>query len=302
MCQLADLLHKRSDTARAKALWQQVIDSENDPGAPGMALCQLVNQLGTEGDLDGLRAACQAGIARDIRDAPNALVVIGQVLRDCGDLDGWRDAWQQAIEAGYEGADDLWEELSPRAEDEEDDESAELLAEFDPRNMAQTGTTVLENGLPPLPGVLTHRMAVPMAYWAARETAVVLFLNFGRHRHAWHPIAMKVTRQDGEWKADAHGHGGGFHDPFTDPGGAYSLGGRQIVYSDSAGGTILHGIAAPSVKYLALIQDGHEDRRPLDNHFGAWVVRTDRPGPFKVAAIDETGATLDEIEPRFEHH
>jgi hypothetical protein len=72
--------------------------------------------------------------------------------------------------------------------------------------MTQTGTTVLENGLPPLPGVLTHRMAVPMACWAARETAVVLFLNFRRHRHAWHPVAMKVTftRQDGEWKADSH--------------------------------------------------------------------------------------------------
>jgi hypothetical protein len=132
----------------------------------------------------------------------------------------------------------------------------------------------------------------------------VLFLNFRRHRHAWHPAAMRVTftRQDGEWKADSHWHGGGFHDPFTDHGGARSLGGSQIFYSGSSGGTILHGVAAPSVKYLALIQDGHEDRSPLDNHFGAWIVRTNKPGPFKVAAIDETGATLDEIEFPLRYH
>ncbi|HVB46279.1 MAG TPA: hypothetical protein VNF47_26720 [Streptosporangiaceae bacterium] len=43
------------------------------------------------------------------------------------------------------------------------------------------------------------------------------------------------------------------------------------------------------MKYLALIQDGHEDRRRPDNHFGAWVVLADKPGPFTVAAIDETG-------------
>jgi hypothetical protein len=58
----------------------------------------------------------------------------------------------------------------------------------------------------------------------------------------------------------------------------------------------LHGIAAPPVKYLAVIQDGHQDRRRLDNHFGAWVVRTDRAGPFRVAALDQNGTTLAEIE------
>lgn len=50
------------------------------------------------------------------------------------------------------------------------------------------------------------------------------------------------------------------------------------------------------MKYLALIQDGHEDRRPLDNHFGAWVICADKPGQVTVAALDQDGATLAELE------
>jgi hypothetical protein len=164
--------------------------------------------------------------------------------------------------------------------------------------MARTGIAVLENGLPSLPEPLTHRMAIPMAYWAARETAVVLFLNFHRHRRIWHPAALMATftRQGGEWKPDTHWHGTSFHDPFTDPGGLYGLAGRPITSSGGFGDIICHGTAAPAVKYLALIQDGHEDRRPLDNHFGAWVIRAEQPGQLAVAALDETGSTLAEIE------
>jgi hypothetical protein len=50
------------------------------------------------------------------------------------------------------------------------------------------------------------------------------------------------------------------------------------------------------VKYLALIQDGHQDRRALDNHFGAWVICADKPGQLAVAALDENGTTLARIE------
>ena len=50
------------------------------------------------------------------------------------------------------------------------------------------------------------------------------------------------------------------------------------------------------MKYLALIQDGHEDRRPLDNHFGAWVIHAEKPGQLAVAALDDNGTTLAEIE------
>jgi tetratricopeptide (TPR) repeat protein len=297
LCELAGLLERRGDTAGARAAWQQVIDTEPASDWAGQALSDLLNQLGSAGDLDGLRAAHQAGTASGIPGAQYAQVVTGRVLRERGDLDGWRDAWQQAIDDGYEFAGDLLEELSPPAEDDEDDGPAGVPPGLDPRNMART-IAVLENRLPQLPHALTHRMAVPMAYWSARETAVVLFLTFSHHRRTWHPTALMVTftRQDGKWKADTHWHGTSFHDPFTDPGGLYGLDGRAIVASGSTGGTIWHGTAAPAVKYLALIQDGHKDRRRLDSHFGAWVVRADRPGPFTVAAIDENGTTLAEME------
>jgi hypothetical protein len=55
---------------------------------------------------------------------------------------------------------------------------------------------------------------------------------------------------------------------------------------------IATGRAAPEVKYLAVVKDGHEDRRPLESHFGAWVVCTEQPGPFEVTALDATGTVL----------
>jgi tetratricopeptide (TPR) repeat protein len=298
LCRLANLLQLRGDSGGAKAAWQQVLDTDPAGDQADEALSSLLNQLGSEGDLDGLRAAHQAGVAAGNPWAPYALVVIGRVLKDRGDPGGWRDAWQQAIDAGYEDAGDLLEELLPPADDDEDDEPTGVPPGFDPQNMAGTGIAVLANGLPPLPEPLTHRMAIPMAYWAAHDTAVVLFLRFHRHRRTWHPSAFMVTftRQDGQWKPDTHWHGTSFHDPFTDPGGRYGLAGRPIAFSGGSGNIICHGTAAPAVKYLALIQDGHQDRRLLDNHFGAWVICAEKPGPAAVAALDENGTTLAQID------
>jgi hypothetical protein len=56
--------------------------------------------------------------------------------------------------------------------------------------------------------------------------------------------------------------------------------------------SIATGRAAPAIKYLAVIKDGHEDRRPLESHFGAWVVCTEQPGSFEVAGLDASGAVL----------
>ncbi len=277
LCQLADVLKRRGDVARAKGIWREVIDDQTDEGTPEIALNHLVNELWEEGDLDGLRAAYQAGVAKDLRDVPYALDVIGRILRERGDLDGWRDAWQQAIDAGYEQSDDLLYELSPPAE--EDDEPADVPAEFDPRNMTANGIAVLDHGLPTLHAELNHHMAVPMAHWIAGDKAVVLFLRFHRHLRTWNPMALMATftQQDGEWKADKHWHGTGFHDPFTDPGGLRGLGGEAIVCS-------------------AVLQDGQEERHPLDNHFGAWVIRTTKRGPFTVAALDENRTTVDQVQ------
>lgn len=297
LCELARFLQLRGDSGGAKAAWQQVLGTEPAGDYAEEALSSLLNQFGGDGDLDGLRAAHQAGVAAGNPWAPYALVVIGRVLKDRGDLSGWRDAWQQAIDAGYPDAEDLLEELSPPADDEGDEEPGGVPPEFDPENMARTGISVLQHGLPPLPQPLTHRMAVPMAYWTARETAVVLFLNFSRYRRTWDPMAFMVTftRRGGEWEPDTPWLGTSFHDPFTDPGGLYGLAGRLIAASGGSGAT-WHGTAAPAVKYLALIHDGHADRRRLDNHFGAWVVCAEGSGQFAVAALDENGTTLEEIE------
>jgi hypothetical protein len=48
-----------------------------------------------------------------------------------------------------------------------------------------------------------------------------------------------------------------------------------------------------------LIQDGYEDRRLLESHFGAWVVCTEQASPFQVTALDASGTALASIEESF---
>jgi hypothetical protein len=57
-----------------------------------------------------------------------------------------------------------------------------------------------------------------------------------------------------------------------------------------------HGRVGPAIAQIALIQDGHEDCRPLESHFGAWVVCTEQASPFQVAALDKNGTVLASIE------
>lgn len=175
--------------------------------------------------------------------------------------------------------------------------------------MARTGIAVLENGLPPLPDVLTYHMAFPVACWRARHHAVVLFLRFHRHRREWEPVAVmaRFSQEQGQWKANSHWPFTGFsHDPIADPGHLRDLRGRAMVVSGggrkdaAAPGQLAatwHGRAAPSVKQIALIQDGHEDRQPLNSHFGAWIVCTEQPSPFHITAFDQNGTVLADIEP-----
>jgi hypothetical protein len=55
---------------------------------------------------------------------------------------------------------------------------------------------------------------------------------------------------------------------------------------------MLHGHAGPSVATVALIQDGREDVRPLESHFGAWVVCTEQASPLQVDGRDADGEVL----------
>jgi tetratricopeptide (TPR) repeat protein len=209
LVELAHLLKQRGDVGRAKKAWRQAVASRAATWAE-VALTELLNQLGQEGDLDGVRAAHRIGVESANPDAAYALVVAGNLLKQQGDVEGWRTAWQQAIDAGYGSADDLREGLSPPAEDgDEADEGdpADLPPVFDPKNMAQTGIAVLDHGLPPLPEVMTHQMAIPVAYWTASQSAVVLLLQFSRHGRRRSAVAIMATfsRDQGPWKQTRSG-------------------------------------------------------------------------------------------------
>jgi hypothetical protein len=307
---LASLLERHGDTPGAKTAWSQVIDSREAPWAE-IAFSHLLNQLSAEDDLDAAHDTHRRGVQTANPDTPHALVTIGNILRQRGDAEGWRAAYQQAIDSGYPAADDLRETLSPPADDDdepaEDPYPADLPPQFDPRNMRQTGITVLRHGLPPLPGTLTYQMAIPVAYWTARQSAVVLFLQFSRHRREQWPITVMATysRDHDTWKPDSHWHGTGpHHDPIANPGDLREMDGRAMTASGGShtdtpapgqAAAIQTGRAAPAVTQIALTQDGHEDRRPLHTHFGFWVICTEQPTPFHIIGLDHNGAVLAHI-------
>jgi hypothetical protein len=183
-----------------------------------------------------------------------------------------------------------------------------LPAEFDPRNLVRAGLDVLEHGLPPLPDVLAYEMAIPVAYWKAGPCAVVLVLHFSYLTGEPTPMVMQVTYSrngDGTWKTPTHVGGSSFsHDPIADPGGQRDLDGRSMVGGGGSWATeitpgypasVVTGRAAPEIRYLAVVKDGHEERRPLESRFGAWVVCTEQPGPFDVVGFSEGGDVLARI-------
>jgi hypothetical protein len=181
----------------------------------------------------------------------------------------------------------------------------------------ELGAEVLARGLPALPEVLTYQMSIPVAYWTASRSAVVLFLHFrqrdfevppaGAAHDEVTPMVMMVTFSlDGErWTADPMWYSTGWsHDSIAKPGSLRDLDGRAIAggggeFSDQPGphypAAIATGRAAAAVKQIALIQDGREDRRRLESHFGAWVICTEQTSPFQVTALDENGVVLDSI-------
>ena len=180
----------------------------------------------------------------------------------------------------------------------------ELPPDLDPRHTRRTGARVIEHGLPGLPEVLTYQMSIPVACWTAPTSAVVLFLRFQQQDDKfWPKVTMGTYCRDGErWTAHRMWASKSWpHDPIAKPGALRDLAGQTIGSSGGAStkqpvpgypAAVAVGRAAPAVKQIALIQDGYQDRRPLESHFGAWAVCTDEPGPYDVAALDDHGVTL----------
>ena len=185
-------------------------------------------------------------------------------------------------------------------------------AELDPRRWLQTGAEVIEHGLPELPPQLTYQMSIPMCCWAAECCAEVTFMRFLRHPEDGHMAAMTTTvpyaRQDGRWVPP---RGNQYHlssyafDPVTDPDDDRHLDGSAMTYGRFRVGdshepghpaSSAVGHVSPAVKYLAVIQGGHQDYRPLQSHFGAWAVCVEKPGSFDVAAFGSDGKLLQCLE------
>jgi hypothetical protein len=176
--------------------------------------------------------------------------------------------------------------------------------------MRLAGVEVLERGLPPLPERLTYQMSIPVAYWTAAQCAVVLFLNFHRRDDEWSTLATmgEFTRDGDSWTAPEAGYWGATGwpiDPIANPGALRDLDGRAMTAGGGsrsgkvvpgAPAVVVHGRVAPAVAEIGLIQDGHENRRPLESRLGAWVVCTEQPSPFRVTAYDKKGVMLADIE------
>jgi tetratricopeptide (TPR) repeat protein len=291
---LGELLADTGDTAGARACWLAVIETGQSAWS-GPAITSLVNVLAQQQDVQGLRAVYASAAQAGLDDSPYALTQLGQVLESRGEIAGAHAAWQQAIDAGCEEPDYWRERISPPPPPRPDRRPypPDLPAEFNPRNMISTALHVLERGLPPLPAQLTPDMAIPLAYWTARQHALVLVLTFTRWEGQQDSTAtacvLTFTRHGDTWTPPQHFHGHSWsHDPIARPHSLRDLGGRPMV-SGSGTTTMMHGRVTPDARELSLIQDGHEDTRPLDSHFGAWIVCTDDTTPFEVEARDAEG-------------
>jgi hypothetical protein len=172
------------------------------------------------------------------------------------------------------------------------------------------GIDVIENGLPPLPDVITYEMMIPISYWTASRSAVVVFLRFTENPvdGGIQPVAMEIPyyREAGKWTVKTSGAVGasGFaFDPVARPGFVDDLDGNPIVYGSLSSIRpegklpvwVASGRASREVAYIAFVKAGVDDRRRLDSHFGSWVVCTEVPEPFEVVAFDSSGQPLSRL-------
>ena len=302
---LACMLEEHGNIVGAKAEYRRLVESGHDHWS-GPALETLLDLLHKEGDLAGVQAVHRIAVETGNYNAPYALVVLGQMLDQRGDTEGAWAAFQEAVDSGYADVDDIPELKSSPTELNSNAVSADMPTQFDLNDIVRVGMEVLDRGLPELPEVLSYNMTIPVAYWTAERCAVVLFLMYHHDGRRNIPLVMPLIYSRGErgwtWAEQSHLHGAGFyHDPIARPDDWCDMddlpmrGGASFQTQPLAHGypaAIEFGRASPAIKYIRVVQDGHKDQRPLQSHFGAWIVCTEQISPVRVEGLDDSGRVL----------
>jgi preprotein translocase subunit SecA/predicted negative regulator of RcsB-dependent stress response len=92
---------KAEITGRRSGIYEQVFAS-GQAEMPPQAVIDLGNVLAEQGDVDGARAAYQRAIDSGHADySPEAMLDLGVLLHEQGDSEGARQAYQQAIDSGH---------------------------------------------------------------------------------------------------------------------------------------------------------------------------------------------------------
>jgi hypothetical protein len=113
-------------------------------------------------------------------------------------------------------------------------------------------------------------------------------------------------RQRDRWIAEQYWAGVSWRDVITQPDPFRELGGRAITEGGGSSArqqpapgklaVVITGSVSPAVTTLALVQDGHQVRRDLQSHFGAWVVCTEKWAPYRIEAFNESGKVIETID------
>ena len=284
MAGLGHLLKRQGDAAGARAAFGQAIESGN-PGWSGHALIGLGEMLEQKGDAAGARAMYWRAVeSRTPPWAAHAFTNLVNMLRWQDDADGLRAAHRRAVETGNPDASYsltiLGQILSQRGDDEGaravlqeavaagDEMAQEVLADIARKNEPRR--------VPRLGGSEPTDLPEQFDPGRMRETGIAVL------EHGLPALPEALTYQMSVpvayWKAERC---------------------AVVLFLAGSPAMVVHGRVGPAVAHLVLTQDGHEDRRRLESHFGAWVVCTEQSSNFQVAALDENGIVLASIDESF---
>jgi hypothetical protein len=165
------------------------------------------------------------------------------------------------------------------------------------------GRDLLERGLPPLPRDLASVFALPIAFGTTPTRGLVLFWIHDEEADGSARSQIfnaSYERVGGSWQTCGVMSGTEWSwDPSRSPQGEQDLGGRSIIWGgkhQDGDGIIFWGWHSEGVTEIALVRDQLVQAKAADGHFGAWVVGSDEPEPFKIEARDVTGHVVGNID------